>query len=137
MPRLLKFSGKLAFMEAVGGPIERRLIRQAAQGLAALGLLPPAARLLCNARRRAAQRALDRRREGARSLAPALARGEQPARDALAELAESALAEMRQSADDEAGRSGLRRGFAASLDAWWRDTDEGEYLDDPDIDQTM
>ena len=117
--------------------LERRLIGGAARGLAALGLHPPAARLLAAARRRAAAAAFERCRERARELAPGLRSGEAEARAALDDLAESGLRSMREQVENDAVRSGLRRGWAASLDAWWRDTRESEYLDDPSLDPSL
>jgi 2-polyprenyl-3-methyl-5-hydroxy-6-metoxy-1,4-benzoquinol methylase len=116
---------------------ERRLIRDAARGIAALGLHPPTARLLASARRRAAEAAFENCRERALELAPGLRTGEAAARAALDQLAESGLRAMREQVENDAGRSGLRPGWAASLDAWWRDTHEGEYLDDPSLDPRM
>jgi 2-polyprenyl-3-methyl-5-hydroxy-6-metoxy-1,4-benzoquinol methylase len=59
------------------------------------------------------------------------------ARRGLEQLVERALDQMRRQVDAEANRAGLRSGWAAVLDAWWRDTEAHEYLDDPQLDRSV
>jgi 2-polyprenyl-3-methyl-5-hydroxy-6-metoxy-1,4-benzoquinol methylase len=113
------------------------LLGGAAREIAALGRLPPIVRMLGEARRRAALNVWARHQAVAADLASGLERGELAARRALEHLVERALSEMRRQVDAEAGRAGLRSGWAAVLDAWWRDTEAGEYLDDPRLDRSV
>src|SRR5688572_13289517 len=116
-------------MPTAGGAIDWMLLGGAAREIAALGRLPPIVRMLGEARRRAALNVWARHQAAAADLTSGLERGELAARRALEHLVGRALSEMRRQVDAEAGRAGLRSGWAAVLDAWWRDTEAGEYLD--------
>jgi 2-polyprenyl-3-methyl-5-hydroxy-6-metoxy-1,4-benzoquinol methylase len=122
-------------MPTAGGGIDWTLLGGAAREIAALGRLPPIVRMLGDARRRAALSVWARYQGSAAGLEAGLERGEPAARREFERLVERALLEMRRQVDAEAGRAGLRSGWAAVLDAWWRDTEAGEYLDDPRLDR--
>ncbi len=83
--------------------------------------------------RRAADEVLPRAESGGAALADRLAAGDPEARDELAELAEGTLAAMRARARAHAGDRSPFHGWLAGLDRWWRSTEEGEYIDDPDL----
>jgi 2-polyprenyl-3-methyl-5-hydroxy-6-metoxy-1,4-benzoquinol methylase len=93
--------------------------------------------MLGEARRRASLSVRARHQGAAEALASGLERGEPAARRGLEQLVERALLEMRRQVDAEASRTGLRSVWAAVLDAWWRDTEAGEYLDDPRLDSSV
>jgi SAM-dependent methyltransferase len=92
---------------------------------------------LTKLRRRALGTALERHRGRAVSIAPGLRKGESAARSELCELANRALGEMRSEVERLAAHTGLLRAWAAAVDAWWRGTNEAEYLDDPGLDREM
>jgi 2-polyprenyl-3-methyl-5-hydroxy-6-metoxy-1,4-benzoquinol methylase len=112
-------------------------LRRATRNLAAIGAPDPVRKLLAPARRSAARDALARFRPRVEKLRAPLERGEARARDELARLAEEALSEMRRRVAKVAANSGGATNWAASVDAWWRRTDESEYLDDPDLDERV
>src|SRR5688500_12748907 len=109
----------------------------AAREIAALGGLPPLVRMLGEARRRVGLNVWARHQQAAAQLHGALAQGDAAARRALEALVERALGDMRRQVDAEANRAGLRSGWAAVIDAWWRDTEANEYLDDPELDRSV
>jgi ubiquinone/menaquinone biosynthesis C-methylase UbiE len=113
------------------------LLRRATRNLAAIGAPDPLRRLLGPARRRAAREVLERTRLRARELDDSIERGDPDARRRLADLAEAALDEMRERVTRGAAESGVPVQWAASVDTWWRHTDEAEYLDDPNLDQEV
>jgi 2-polyprenyl-3-methyl-5-hydroxy-6-metoxy-1,4-benzoquinol methylase len=113
------------------------LLRRATRNLAAIGAPDPLRTLLGPARRRAAREVLEQTRERASELHESVERGDPAARRRLAALAEDALLEMRGRVTSAAARSGVSVHVAASVDDWWRHTDEAEYLDDPELDQDV
>ena len=113
------------------------LLGGAAREIAALGRLPPIVRMLGEGRRRAALNVWARHQGAAAGLASGLERGEAGARRGFEQLVERALLDMRRQVDAEASRAGLRSGWAAFLDAWWRDTEASEYLDDSRLDSSV
>src|SRR6266545_4436256 len=119
-------------MEASAGTIQR-----AARNMGRRGARAPLGELLASVRRRAAEAAISTYRESAEELAPSLLRGEPSARARLAELGDRALFDMRRRVHHLASAAGAARGWAASLDGWWRGTKEQEYLDDPLLDASM
>ena len=124
-------------MPSAGGAIDWKLLGGAARDIAALGGLPPIVRVLGEVRRAASLNVWARHQAAAAALVPGLERSEPAARKALEQLIERALLEMRRQVDAEAARTGLKSGWAAFLDAWWRDTEAGEYLDDPLLDRKV
>ena len=119
-------------MEAGG-----HLLDDITRRIAAQGTRGPVSKMLEPIRRRAADAAIDRHQARGAKLAAALLEGDGDARAELARLAERALAEMRSEVEHAAARAGTRRAWAALMDTWWRQTDSGEYLDDPDLDRDM
>jgi 2-polyprenyl-3-methyl-5-hydroxy-6-metoxy-1,4-benzoquinol methylase len=111
--------------------------RRAARNFAAHGARAPLGLPLAKLRRRAARRALERHATRTAELVPGLRSGDASARHALAQVADRALCEMRSEVHEQAERAGFGRGWAASVDAWWRGTNEPEYLDDPELDRGM
>src|SRR5687768_4614396 len=124
-------------MPTAGGATDWTLLGGAAREMAALGRLPPIVRVLGQARRRASLNVWALHQGTAAALVSGLERGEPVARRGLEQLVERALFEMRRQVDAEASRAGLRSGWAAVLDAWWRNTEAGEYLDDPQLDSSV
>lgn len=86
-------------------------------------------------RTQAAADALDRYRPRALALAAAMDAGEAGAAEAYGALVEEALEHMRRRTVERA-RTPLER-VAASVHDRFADTDEEEYLDDPDLDPAM
>lgn len=113
------------------------LLRRATQNLAAIGAPAPLRTLLGPARRRALEQVLASARPAALALAEPLEQGDPAARARLADLAEQALCEMRSRVADAAVARGAAATLAVSVDEWWRQTDESEYLDDPSLDQRV
>ena len=68
------------------------------------------------------------------ALAPRLEQGERAARVELDRLAEHAFASMRSRVGHLAQRANWLVSCSATLDAWWCDAREPEYLDDPALD---
>src|SRR5690606_17224264 len=112
-------------------------LRKATRNLAAVGAPDPVRRLLAPARRLSAREVLTRFRPRADALASRLERGDPDAREELAALAEEALSAMRRGVLAKAAERGGAINWAASVDEWWRHTEEGEYLDDPEVDQAV
>jgi 2-polyprenyl-3-methyl-5-hydroxy-6-metoxy-1,4-benzoquinol methylase len=113
------------------------LLRRATQRIAKIGAPHPLGALLAPARRRACDEVLTRFWPKVRVIEPELLDGRAHARAELAELADEALAEMRARVDASAAELGGATSLAGSLDEWWRETREPEYLDDPDLDERM
>jgi ubiquinone/menaquinone biosynthesis C-methylase UbiE len=91
--------------------------------------------LLGRVREQAVRVIVQRHRSEVERLAPAVREGSADARRQLERVADRALGEMRTEVASAAHRAGL--GWAAALDAWWRDTTALEYLDDPWLDQRV
>ncbi|HEY3235188.1 MAG TPA: methyltransferase domain-containing protein [Polyangiaceae bacterium] len=117
--------------------VARGLFERATRRFAAHGARAPLGLLLKNIRRRVAESTIQRYQSTTLKFADALERGEHSARMQLRTLADRALEEMRTTVEEEAGRAGFPRSWAASVDDWWRHTSEGEYLDDPSLDQHL
>ncbi len=83
------------------------------------------------------ERAIGSRRARADELGAAIEAGEPGARDRLAELADAALAELRADVRARAASAGLLQRLVAETDARWADCAEGEYLDDPALDEAL
>jgi len=95
----------------------------------------PSVSVLGRARTEAAHQTLERFRPRALELAAAMDDGEPGAAEAYGAHVERALAHMRQAVDETAA-SALQR-WAARAHRVFGDTDEAEYLDDPDFDPVM
>jgi len=124
-------------MLTAGGGFDWSLFGDAAREIAALGGLPPLVGLLGDARRRVGLNVWAKYQQPAVHLHRGLEQGDPAARRGLEQLVENALGQMRRQVDAEANRAGLRSGWAAVLDAWWRDTNANEYLDDPELDRDV
>jgi 2-polyprenyl-3-methyl-5-hydroxy-6-metoxy-1,4-benzoquinol methylase len=124
-------------MLTAGAGFDWSLLGGAAREIAALGGLPPLVRMLGDARRRVGLNVWAQYQQAAADLHGGLEHGDPAARHGLEGLVERALEEMRRQVDAEANRAGLRSGWAAVLDAWWRDTEAHEYLDDPQLDRNV
>jgi len=98
---------------------------------------PPSLQLLGELRRRARDESVAKYAPQLAPLHPALLRGDAPARAALAEIAESALADMRARVREAARSEPRWVHWTAELHHVWQDTDAEEYLDDPDLDQSL
>lgn len=95
----------------------------------------PSVGVLGEARVAAALRALDIHRPRALELAAAMDAREDGAAEAYGALVERALADMREGTIARA-RNPFER-VAAAAHRRWGDTDQAEYLDDPDLDRSM
>ena len=113
------------------------LLRRATRNLAAIGAPAPLRALLGPARRRALEQTLASARPEVERLEAALDRGDERARVELSNLADRALGEMRRRVASAAAEHGGALNWAASMDEWWCRTEEGEYLDDPDLDESV
>jgi SAM-dependent methyltransferase len=95
----------------------------------------PTVGLLGEARARAAARVRARHRDEALALAREVDAGDREAAEAYGALAERALGEMRREVTQIAGGLGPLERMAARVHARFGDTDEEEYLDDPELDR--
>lgn len=120
----------MAPMRLLDGPVGA-----IARGITRGRLSSPSVVGLASLRAVAAERAWRACEGEAAALGDGLRRGEPAARAALASLGERALARMRAELRAEAGRRGIFHAVAADLDARFADTDETEWLDDPDFDR--
>lgn len=108
-------------------------IHRVARALRAASVRTPSVGPLAEARARAAEQALAAVADRAGALRASLLAGDPEARRALATLAEDTLSRMRAEVSAQA-RGPIAR-LSADLDARFRDTDEGEWLDDPSFDR--
>lgn len=110
------------------------LIERATRWLSEHATRTPGSVLLARTRKEVGRRTFERHASEAQRLWPGLREGAPEARAAFADLAERALDEMRRDVDLEASHAGVLQAWAALMDARWRETHEGEYLDDPSVD---
>ncbi len=110
------------------------LIERATRWLSEHATRTPGSVLLGRTRQQVAGRTFEHHQAEAQRLWPGLRDGAPEARAALEALADRALSGMRRDVDLEAGHAGVLQAWAAMMDARWRETHEGEYLDDPAID---
>jgi ubiquinone/menaquinone biosynthesis C-methylase UbiE len=110
------------------------MIERATRWLSEHATRTPGSILLGQIRQSVAERTLARYSAEAERSWPGLAEGAPEARAELADVAERALSTMRSEVDLEASHAGLLQAWAALMDARWRETYEGEYLDDPSVD---
>ncbi len=113
-----------------------RLVRALSRRVGMIGPAP-VARALSTIRQAAVERAIGARRVRADALGAAIDAGEAGARQQLSDLADAALAEMRADVRARAASAGLLQRIAAESDARWADCEEGEYLDDPGLDEGL
>jgi 2-polyprenyl-3-methyl-5-hydroxy-6-metoxy-1,4-benzoquinol methylase len=109
-------------------------VRSKLQAIVRGGARAPLERLLRSARSEAVDSVCDEHRTSIAALAPRLRRGESGARVELHALAERAFNDMHLRVAARASNTNLAMSWSAGLDAWWRNTHELEYLDDPDLD---
>ncbi len=116
-------------MDVSEGPFQHRLRRLARRGARA-----PLGALLRAARSEAVRAVCAEHGRTIAALGPRLRDGEHSARLELDHLAESAFASMRQRVGTLAQSSSWVVGCSATLDAWWSNAEQLEYLDDPHLD---
>ena len=111
------------------------LWQRARHTIGSVGARTPSSLLLGRVREQAARAVVERHRAEIDALSAALEAGTPDARHRLERVADHALGEMRTAVASEARRVGFGTSWAAAFDAWWRDTEAREYLDDPGLDQ--
>ncbi len=114
-----------------------RLMSNVARGYTAFRLPNLTVALLGEARRQAANAVLSEHRGRARTLFARLDLGDRSAAEEIDRLADRALSEMRARVHDRARALGLTEGLAARMHQRFGDTDESEYLDNPELDRAM
>lgn len=93
--------------------------------------------LLAEARMQAAAHVRAQHADRAIELASRMDAGDREAAHAYGALADRALLEMRREVQERARALGFPERFAAAVHDRWSDTDESEYLDDPNLDRAM
>lgn len=116
-------------------PVDR-FVRALSRRVGVIGPTP-VTRTLSTLRQAAVERAIGSRRARVDELDAAIDAGEPGARERLADLADAALAELRADVRARAASAGLLQRLAAETDARWADCEEGEYLDDPALDEAL